>query len=68
MAKPRRGVQFQHRGSNASQDRPSLADLHGGASQPGSPLKPTMNGDGTEKEETDHDEVWRCIQATLRGV
>jgi phosphatidate cytidylyltransferase len=48
MAKPRRGVKFNHRnGSNASADgrRSSFSDISEAASEPGSPLK-AANGDG----------------------
>ncbi|MCJ1418269.1 hypothetical protein MMC32_004616 [Xylographa parallela] len=45
MAKPRRNIQFQHRGSNAHDGRrPSVSEVSEGPSEPGSPVKAGMNG------------------------
>ena len=44
MAKPRRNVQFQHRGSNHQNGRrPSISEGEG-VSEPGSPTRGSMNG------------------------
>lgn len=44
MAKPRRNVQFQHRGSNHQNGRrPSISESEG-VSEPGSPTRASMNG------------------------
>ncbi|KAI4096303.1 MAG: hypothetical protein LQ344_001129 [Seirophora lacunosa] len=52
MSKPRRSVQFQHRGSNAHHGRrPSISDMSEAVSDPGSP-GPRMNG----ISEAGHDE------------
>ena len=54
MAKPRRGVQFQHRGSvHQNGRRPSVSESDG-VSEPGSPAAAAMNGKlGTSKEEAE---------------
>ena len=45
MAKPRRNIQFQHRGSNAHDVRRlSVSEVSEGPSEPGSPVKGGMNG------------------------
>ncbi|MCJ1249710.1 hypothetical protein MMC30_006936 [Trapelia coarctata] len=45
MAKPRRNVQFNHRGSNNHDGRrPSLSEVSEGHSEPGSPIRAGMNG------------------------
>ncbi|KAL9103755.1 MAG: hypothetical protein Q9163_001214 [Psora crenata] len=53
MARPRKGVQFQHRGGNAGR-RPSISESEG-APEPGSPTRyTTMNGKlETSKEENE---------------
>ena len=58
MAKPRRGVQFQHRGSNNHTGRrPSISESDG-VSEPGSPTPAAMNG----KLETSKEEVSVSLQ------
>ncbi|KAL9131600.1 MAG: hypothetical protein Q9217_000488 [Psora testacea] len=54
MARPRKGVQFQHRGGNAGR-RPSISESEG-VSEPGSPTKySTVNGKlETSKEEDEN--------------
>lgn len=45
MAKPRRSVQFQHRGSNNHEGRrQSISEMSEGPSEPGSPIKLGING------------------------
>lgn len=45
MAKPRRNVQFNHRGSNNHDGRrPSMSEVSEGHSEPGSPIRAGMNG------------------------
>ncbi|KAL2036606.1 hypothetical protein N7G274_010632 [Stereocaulon virgatum] len=52
MAKPRRGVQFQHRGSNNHNGRRLSISESDGVSEPGSPTGAAMNGKlETSKEE-----------------
>ena len=54
MAKPRRNVQFQHRGNNGhDQRRMSMSEVSEEASEPGSPTKGAMNG----KEEVGTEDV-----------
>jgi len=55
MAKPKRGVQFNHRGSNHSGRRPSISESEGAsdAGSPGSPTRSAVNG----KLETSKEEV-----------
>lgn len=68
MAKPKRGVQFNHRGSNHNGRRPSISESDG-ASDVGSPSSPTragMNGRlETSKEEVGI-HVWRSMKS-IRG-
>ena len=69
MAKPRRNVQFQHRGNSAHDGRrPSVSDVsEGGASEPGSPMKSGMNG----KSDLNHEEVslsYIMEYATTRSI
>ncbi|KAI9715579.1 MAG: hypothetical protein M1812_005883 [Candelaria pacifica] len=47
MAKPRRNVKFQHRGSGTDARRPSFSDISEGSSEPGSP---TRNGNESKDE------------------
>lgn len=45
MGKPRRSVQFQHRGSNNHEGRrQSISEMSEGPSEPGSPIKLGING------------------------
>ena len=66
MAKPRRNVQFQHRVSNHHNGRrPSISESEG-VSEPGSPIRASLNG----KLETSKEEVKflrRCITFALTG-
>lgn len=64
MAKPRRGVQFQHRGSvHQNGRRPSVSESDG-VSEPGSPAGAAMNGRlGTSKEDVEEvSTTWLEIQ------
>ena len=61
MAKPRRSVQFQHRGSvHQNGRRPSISESDN-ASEPGSPAGAAMNG----KLETSKEEVEEVSTAWL---
>lgn len=54
MAKPKRGVQFNHKGSNHNGRRPSVSESDGAsdAGSPGSPMRAATNGMlETSKEE-----------------
>jgi phosphatidate cytidylyltransferase len=60
MAKPRRGVKFNHRngsGSGADGRRSSFSDISEVASEPGSPLK-AANGDAAS-------DVWYSVYRAL---
>lgn len=57
MAKPRRGVKFNHRGSGADGRRSSFSDISEVASEPGSPLK-AANGDAAS-------DVWYSVYNAL---
>ncbi|KAF6239427.1 hypothetical protein HO173_002689 [Letharia columbiana] len=57
MAKPRRNVQFQHRGSNHQNGRrPSISESEG-VSEPGSPTRASLNGKLESSKEEDETEV-----------
>ncbi|KAI4258407.1 MAG: hypothetical protein L6R42_005127 [Xanthoria sp. 1 TBL-2021] len=53
MSRPRRSVQFQHRGSNGHHGRrPSISETSEGVSEPGSPGPRTMNGNSESTQLT----------------
>ncbi|KAM0795766.1 phosphatidate cytidylyltransferase [Usnea florida] len=57
MAKPRRNVQFQHRGNNHQNGRrPSISESDG-VSEPGSPARASMNGKLESSKEEDETET-----------
>ena len=64
MARSRKGIKFNHRGSSDQNgSRPSLAELSDAVSDPGSPLRQSMDG----KADAIKEEVGTAVQRLIHG-